>query len=153
MINIFTEQPQELFDQVAACAYETLNLNGEVSVELVFLNEQEIHDLNLQTRNVDKSTDVLSYPNLNQIMPFTQENYPYDYDLETKSVFLGSIAICDQIANKQAEEYGHSSVRERAYLFLHGLLHLLGYDHENEDDKAVMRAKEETVLSKLGVNR
>lgn len=153
MISIFTSEPEELFDKVAKCAFETLNLSGDASVELVFYDEQEIRELNFQTRGIDKSTDVLSYPNLENIMPFTRQNYPFDFDEEAGSVFLGSIVICEQIAKQQAEEYGHSTVRERAYLFLHGLLHLLGYDHIQETDKVIMRQKEEAVLSALGVNR
>ncbi|MBR2967200.1 MAG: rRNA maturation RNase YbeY [Clostridia bacterium] len=153
MINIFTSEPEELFDKVAASAFETLKLSGDAMVELVFYNEQEIRELNLQTRGIDKSTDVLSYPNLDEIKPFARENYPFDFDEETNCVFLGSIVICEQIAKLQAQEYGHSVVRERAYLFLHGLLHLLGYDHMDEADKKVMREKEEAVLSDLGVYR
>ena len=68
-------------------------------------------------------------------------------------VMLGSIVICREVAERQAEEYGHSAVREMTYLFVHGLLHLLGYDHEKEEDKALMRAKEEEVLSAIGINR
>ena len=64
---------------------------------------------------------------------------------------LGSIAICTEKAEEQAKEYGHSFVREMTYLFVHGLLHLLGYDHENEDDKRVMRAAEEKILSAIGI--
>ncbi|MBE5730742.1 MAG: rRNA maturation RNase YbeY [Clostridiales bacterium] len=153
MINILTDEIDKLFVDVAGCAFDTLGLSGEASVELVFLDEEEIRELNLRTRNIDKSTDVLSYPNLEDIKPFTKENYPYDFDSMQNSVFLGSIAICEQIAQRQAEEYGHSVIRERAYLFLHGLLHLLGYDHIVEDDKLIMRSKEDEILGKMGVNR
>ncbi|MBR2971136.1 MAG: rRNA maturation RNase YbeY [Clostridia bacterium] len=153
MINILTDEIDKLFVDVADCAFDTLGLSGDASVELVFLDENEIHELNLRTRNIDKSTDVLSYPNIDTIKPFTKENYPLDYDSSQNSVFLGSIAICEQIAQRQAEEYGHSVIRERAYLFLHGLLHLLGYDHIAEDDKVIMRSKEDQILGKIGVNR
>lgn len=153
MINILTEQIDKLFVEVADCAFDTLELSGDANVELVFLDEDEIRQLNLRTRNIDKSTDVLSYPNLEEIKPFTKENYPFDYDETQNAVFLGSIAICEQIAKLQAEEYGHSVIRERAYLFLHGLLHLLGYDHIKDEDKVVMRSKEDQILGKMGVNR
>lgn len=152
MINVSGDK-DSLIDSIAACAFSTLKLSGNASVELIIMDEDEIHNLNKETRGIDKSTDVLSYPNLTNIMPFTKENYPFDYDEETGSVFLGSIAICEQIALRQAEEYGHSAERERGYLFLHGLLHLLGYDHMEDEDKKIMRSREEEILSALGVNR
>ncbi len=153
MISIISEQYDELFDEIANKAYEKLSLIGNATVELIFYDEDSIHKLNYETRGIDKSTDVLSYPNLNEIKPFNEENYPIDFDIDNNSVFLGSIVICNEIAKKQAEEYGHSERREIGYLFLHGLLHLLGYDHINDDDKLVMRAKEEEILNSLGVNR
>ena len=146
-------QNDELFERVALSAYSVLELSGNASVELIYLDEDEMRKLNFETRQIDKSTDVLSYPNLTKIMPFTEENYPFDFDIENKNVFLGSVVICESIAKQQAEEYGHSVLREKAYLFLHGLLHLLGYDHMEEDDKKVMRAREEEILSKVGATR
>ena len=151
MINIISEHGD--FDKIAECAFNTLGLSGEATVELIFMDEEEIRSLNRETRNIDKSTDVLSYPNLDKIMPFTKENYPFDFDEASKAVFLGSIVICEEIAKRQAEEYGHSVIRERSYLFLHGLLHLLGYDHVEEADKNIMRSREEEVLAALGVQR
>ncbi len=153
MIKLYSEVEDSLFNEITELVYKNLSLEGDVIVELLFYDEDSIHKLNLETRGVDKSTDVLSYPNLNEIKPFTQENYPFDFDMESNSVFLGSIVICDIIAKRQAEEYGHSECRERAYLFLHGLLHLLGYDHIKDEDKQVMRAKEEEILNLMGVSR
>ncbi len=152
MIRILPIENEE-FSPIANCAFDKLCLSGEAYVELIELNEDEIHTLNLQTRGVDRATDVLSYPNLNEIKTFTQNNYPFDYDIEQNAVFLGSIVLCEPIAERQAEEYGHSVLREKSYLFLHGLLHLLGYDHEKEEDRAKMRAAEEEILSTLGVER
>lgn len=152
MIKVISDEKDD-FDSIADRAYQKLALSGEAYVELVLMNESEIHTLNLSTRGIDRATDVLSYPNLDKIMPFTKENYGYDYDEENKAVFLGSIVICDAIARRQAEEYGHSVSRERAYLFLHGLLHLLGYDHEQDEDRLKMRTAEEDILTSLGVMR
>ena len=109
--------------------------------------------LNKRTRGVDNSTDVLSYPALDEIHPFTYENYPFEYDDYNNGVMLGSIVICREVAEEQAAEYGHSVTREMTYLFLHGLLHLLGYDHEKEEDKRIMRDTEEKVLGAIGINR
>ena len=112
--------------------------------------EEEIRELNARTRDTDRVTDVLSYPMLDEIRPFTREDYPFDVDPENGRVPLGSIVICRDVAARQAEEYGHSCDREETYLFVHGLLHLLGYDHMTEEDKSVMREAEERILSAIG---
>ena len=82
-----------------------------------------------------------------------RRNYPFDIDPETNSVFLGSIMICTDRAKEQAEEFGHSFEREIYYLAVHGLLHLFGYDHMEETDKAEMREKEEEILTVLDKTR
>ncbi len=95
----------------------------------------------------------MSFPLLDEILSFEKANYPFDYDEDTGCVSLGSILICDEVAKLQAAEYGHSEERERAYLFLHGLLHLLGYDHMDEETKNEMRAAEEEILRSVGLTR
>ncbi len=153
MITVSSTETDKLYDEIASKTFEILELDGAANVELEFMNEEDMRALNSRTRSIDKTTDVLSYPNLDVIKPFTKQNYPFDFDEEIKAVFLGSIVICKQVAERQAEEYGHSVLRERAYLFLHGLLHLLGYDHIEDDDKKSMRSREEQILSSLGVER
>lgn len=153
MIKIDSENKIELFEKVVQSAFEKLNLSGDCSVEVDFVNKEEIRQLNAQTRNIDKVTDVLSYPALEEILPFTKDNYPFEYNQETKSVNLGSIVICESVAKSQAIEYGHSEEREKAYLFLHGILHLLGYDHIDEEDKKEMRKAEEMILESIGITR
>ena len=153
MIKILSDEQNDLYVSVAAAAEKTLGLKGDCAVELVFSSRDEIRELNAATRNIDSVTDVLSYPMLSEIKPFTRENYPLCFDPEIGAVMLGSIVICDAVAEEQAEEYGHSVERERSYLFLHGLLHLCGYDHVDESDRKLMRAKEEEILSCLGIGR
>ena len=153
MIKIITDNQDELYEKIAAQAFEELCLSGEAAVELVFVDKDEIRQLNARTRNKDAVTDVLSFPMLDKIAPFIQDNYPADYDDEIGGVMIGCIVICDAVAKEQAKEYGHSVRRESAYLFLHGLLHVLGYDHIEEGDKKLMREKEETILEKLGIER
>ena len=77
----------------------------------------------------------------------------YDIDPKTKKLFLGDIIICEDVARKNAQEYNHSFERELCYLIVHGFLHLLGYDHMEEEDKTVMRAYEEAVLRKYHITR
>ena len=138
------------FARAADAAFAALSLAGEAEVEVNFVTEEEIRELNARTRDTARVTDVLSYPMLDEIRPFTRENYPFDVDPENGRVPLGSIVICREVAARQAEEYGHSRDREETYLFVHGLLHLLGYDHMTEEDKSVMREAEERILSAIG---
>ncbi|MBQ8685827.1 MAG: rRNA maturation RNase YbeY [Clostridia bacterium] len=123
-------------------------------VEVVFVEEAEIRSLNAQTRGLDKVTDVLSYPTLDNIRgkAIKGADYPFDID-EEGNLLIGSIAVCVQRAKEQAVEYGHSFERELHYLIVHGIMHCLGYDHMTDEDKAQMREKEERILGKLGITR
>lgn len=153
MLRVDCEKYEDDFSALAKAAFEVLDLDGNAVVEVDFVSKDEIHDLNLRTRGVDRATDVLSYPALDAIKPFTKANYPFDYDEETGEIELGSIVICEAVAEEQAQEYGHSVRRENCYLFTHGLMHLMGYDHIEETDRAVMREKEEAVLNRCGITR
>lgn len=125
-----------------------------LAVELLFVDEEEIQRLNRETRDVDKVTDVLSFPTLDGIKgkPLYKKDFPFDID-EEGNLLIGSIVVCCQRAKEQAEEYGHSYNRELHYLIVHGVMHCLGYDHMTDEDKAEMREKEEYVLNKLGITR
>lgn len=125
-----------------------------LSCEIVTVDEQEIRRLNRETRKVDSVTDVLSFPTLDGIFgrKISKSEFPFDAD-EQGDLFIGSIAICVKRAEEQAAEYGHSVEREINYLAAHGICHLLGYDHMEEGEKAVMRAKEEKVLAKINLTR
>ena len=122
----------------------------DLAIELIFVDEEEIRRLNNETRGIDKVTDVLSYPSLDEIKgeALSGEDFPFDID-EEGNLVIGSIAICCQRAKEQAEEYGHSYERELHYLIVHGIMHCLGYDHIEEEDKAEMREREEYILKKL----
>jgi len=125
-----------------------------LSAEIIITDESEIKRLNAQMRGIDAVTDVLSFPTLENIRgkALKRADFPYDTD-EDGNLFLGSIAICEKRAREQAEEYGHSYMRELHYLAVHGLWHLLGYDHMTEADKSEMREKEEKILKKMGITR
>ncbi len=123
-------------------------------VEFVFVDGEEIRRLNKELRNIDKVTDVLSFPALDGIkgQPIRGAEHPYEMDEEGRLV-IGSVAVCCDRAKEQAEEYGHSYERELHYLLVHGIMHCLGYDHETEEEKAEMREREEYILGKLGIVR
>ena len=119
-----------------------------ISADISIVDINQIHKLNMETRQVDKPTDVLSYPALeNIIFPFDKKNYADILSPADKTLYIGDIIICHEIMQEQATEYGHSVTRELAFLTTHGFLHLLGYDHIEEDMRKVMRAKEDQVLT------
>lgn len=142
------------FTALAEAFADEFQSDCNLSVEVVTADEEEIRRLNNQMRGVDSVTDVLSFPSLDGIFgkKLLKSDFPADLD-EDGNLFIGSIAICEKRAREQAEEYGHSYERELNYLTAHGICHLLGYDHMTEEDKKVMREKEEKVLAKMGLIR
>ena len=119
----------------------------EISVLLV--SDRKIHMLNIGTRGIDRATDVLSFPLLQDGIPTAD-----DIDPETGRIPLGDIVISLDRAHAQAREYGHSFERELAFLCVHSVLHLLGYDHMDEgEQKRQMRTREEIIAASLGLQR
>ena len=119
---------------------------GSAEISVTFVDNEEIHKLNKQYRNIDRETDVLSFP--------LGENGEYDINHDTGAKMLGDVVISLPKAVEQAQMYGHSLQREVAFLTVHSVLHLLGYDHEGGGIEAVhMREKEESVLTQLGLKR
>lgn len=137
--------------ELAGAVYECLGQVDNLKVELIKVSEQEIRRLNSENRGVDKVTDVLSFPTLDNVKGKILLKKEYPTDLDGKYLFLGSIVICKEKIKEQAQEYGHSEERETKYLIIHALMHLFGYDHETEEEKAQMRAKEKAVLKILGI--
>ena len=129
---------------------EGVELPCEVNVLLT--DDAGIHQVNLAMRNVDRPTDVLSFP----MFDLSPGEYPdeYDVDPETGCVPLGDMCISVERARVQAQEYGHSFEREISYLCVHSVLHLLGYDHMDEGTmKQQMRGREETIMTALDLKR
>ena len=123
-----------------------------ISVGIRFANEEEIQDLNRQHRQVDKVTDVLSFPMLDiregqQLSDFDAERSP------NGELCLGDIVLCPKRAKEQAKELGHSFKRELAFLIVHGFLHLLGYDHMEKEEEARMMGLTENILLNFGLER
>ncbi len=124
---------------------EVYNIKPHTEVSVVLANDEYIHALNLEYRGKDCPTDVLSFA-------LNEGDEPQIID-GPEEVLLGDIIISLETATRQAAEYGHSLERELAYLTVHGILHLLGYDHMTEEEKKEMRQEEEHILSFLGINR
>lgn len=127
---------------IATLVEENFMDNAEVDVS--FVDDDKIREYNCEYRDIDKSTDVLSFP--------LGQDGVYDTNPETNNKMLGDIVISVEHAIAQGELYGHGLRREIAYLTVHSMLHLLGYDHVDEGiEKAKMREKEEAILTKLGL--
>jgi len=130
----------------------------DAEVSVVVTGDEEIRALNREYRGIDEPTDVLSFPlaepgeNASETAPFEPaERAGGEGGLSGPPVHLGDIVISLERARLQAEEYGHSFLRELGFLAVHGALHLLGYDHETEEERRLMRGREEAVLALLGL--
>ena len=152
MIKIFCEDYD--FTALGAAFKGEVESDCPLSAEIIITDEEYIKTLNREQRDIDSVTDVLSFPSLDNIkgVKLLKKEHPADLD-EEGGIFLGSIAICEKRAKEQAEEYGHSVEREINYLAVHGLWHLLGYDHMTDGDKQEMREKEEKILKKINLER
>lgn len=117
-----------------------------VDVSIQSMSSEEIREINNKYRNIDRATDVLSFP------IFTMDELK-SLDKSIKEIELGDIILCLEIIEKQSIEYGTGIVREILYMITHGMCHLTGHDHEIEEEKVIMRALEEKVLSKVGVGK
>ncbi|RVU55325.1 rRNA maturation RNase YbeY [Anaerosphaera multitolerans] len=129
----------ELVKNSIKAVVEVEDLEDNIMVSVSFVNSDEIHKLNREFRGVDSSTDVLSFP--------------IDDEFQLEERILGDVVINTQRVIEQAEELGHSNERELSYLTVHSVLHLLGYDHEEESDKILMREREKLVMDKLELYR
>jgi probable rRNA maturation factor len=134
---------QRLQDGLNAVA-KLHELDDMTEVDITIVDDEEIHQLNRDYRGVDRPTDVLSFA-------LDEDDEDEPELLEGQLHLLGDIIISAETATRQAEEYGHGLEREIVYLAVHGLLHLLGYDHMVEEDKVIMRAKEEEALRAINL--
>ncbi len=135
---------------LAVLEYEECDFDAEVSITIV--DEDEIKALNGEHRQKDSVTDVLSFP----ILEFDEDGDIIDseFDFDDELVMLGDIVICAKRASEQASQYGHSFERELAFLTVHSMLHLLGYDHEHSDDEEQeMFLRQKEILDKMGITR
>ncbi|MDR3317887.1 MAG: rRNA maturation RNase YbeY [Clostridiales bacterium] len=151
---IIAEENSKIFAAAAAAAEKLLKLPTDLWVETEWIADgEEMRALNLQTRRTDGVTDVLSYPALKLIPGKRIKASASDRTGEHGEIYLGSIAVCGERVTAQAVEYGHSELRETAFLFTHGLLHLLGYDHIKKEDEEIMTKIQEEILALAGFTR
>jgi len=146
-----------LMQTAADCALLTEGVQRECAVSIRLCDDDVIHEINREYRDVDRATDVLSFPTVNYPAGKTagqaDKLLRLEYDDELDACMLGDLILSVPHVLQQAEEYGHSPERECAYLLVHGLCHLMGYDHIEEDEKRRMRDMEEKILSAIGQTR
>ena len=142
--QVLEEALLKKMEEAADVLFEKEGVDGErAEISLTLVSLEEIRELNRDYRDVDKETDVLSFPQFEGV-----EDMP-----EFGELCLGDVVICRDKVEEQAKDFGHSFERELIYLFVHSLLHLLGYDHMEEDEKAQMRLKEEDVMKAINLER
>ena len=146
-----------LMQQAADAAVLTEGVTRPCAVCIRICDDEAIHEINREYRGVDRATDVLSFPTVNYPADITagkaDKLLRREWDDELDAVMLGDLIISVPHVIAQAGEYGHSVQREAAYLTVHGLCHLMGYDHMEEDEKRRMRAMEEKILSAIAMER
>ena len=148
---------QALAREVINGALEYIHCPYEVQVNLLLTMNDEIHEMNRDFRNIDRATDVLSFPMLEYETPGDFSHFESEedcFDPETGELLLGDIVISIDHAVMQARDYGHSLRREIAFLCVHSVLHLLGYDHVTSDeDERIMFDKQREILGSMGITR
>lgn len=153
----FSFPVQAVADRVGEAVLSSEHCPFETEVSLTLTTGEPIRELNRQYRGIDQETDVLSFPNLDYGSPADFVHACQDaadcVDPETGRVFLGDIILNVERVRSQAADYGHSELREYAFLVAHSLFHLCGYDHETPEEAAVMEEKQEAVLQQLGITR
>jgi len=147
-----------LIDDVFSTIIKKLQLINELECNLFLTSGCKIKKVNKLNRGINKKTDVLSFPALNLEIEnlsatLIKENFPTDIIRDTGNLNLGDIMLCYSVVKKQAKKYNNTIEREMAYMVVHSILHLLGYNHDNDDNKKQMRIEEEEVLAQVGLQR
>lgn len=145
-----------LADEVICAALEAENFPFEAEIGLLLVSLEGIQEINCQQRDLDSPTDVLSFPLIAYETPgdFTKVEQEEDnFNPDTGEAMLGDIVLCVDKVKEQAKSFGHSEKREFAFLILHSMLHLFGYDHMTKEEAAVMEKKQRDILEQMGIFR
>ncbi len=148
---------EEIIHKVVNEALDYVDCPYEAEVNIMLTDNEDIHQINLETREIDRPTDVLSFPMTQYEVPadFEElEETSFDsFNPETGELLLGDIVISVDKVKEQAESYGHSRERELGFLVAHSMLHLVGYDHMVDDERVVMEQKQEEILKRCHITR
>lgn len=155
MISTFmaSKAEKESLQKAYYAVINNLQLEDWFEIDFSIVGRDTIRSLNLEHRNVDKVTDVLSFPTVQFTFPICLCDYNADINPETGKLFLGDVIICRSKVKQQAKEYGHSELREFVYLAVHGMLHLFGFDHVDPEGEADMNAHQNAIMQALGIGR
>lgn len=149
--------PEEVAEAVINQVADMEEVPYEFDIYVTMVDNAAIHEINMEQRGIDRPTDVLSFPNLDFLVPgdfsLVEENEMNYFDPETGMMLMGDIVISVDKVLEQAKEYGHSVKREFAFLVAHSMLHLCGYDHMEEEEAKVMEAKQREALEALEIRR
>ena len=153
-----TEEFTNKLENTIIFALKEDGVNVPCEVSLVFVDNEEIREINNENRGIDRATDVLSFPILeypkDKVYKEVYEEEKFDETfLDGEDLVIGDIVLSLEKALEQSEEYNHSFEREASYLVVHSVLHLLGYDHMEDEEKKRMRTREEEILDKLNIKR
>ncbi len=144
-------------EKLISCVTDYVGCPYEPEVSVTLVSKEEIHRLNREFRQVDRPTDVLSFPMMEYDSPGDFEGDAFLATIavspETEELVLGDIVLCGDVIREQAKEYGHSDEREFSFLVVHSMLHLFGYDHIEEDERAAMEQAQRDIMEKLGIKR
>ncbi|SDK96973.1 probable rRNA maturation factor [Clostridium cochlearium] len=148
----------ELINKIIDYALKKEGVDIEYEISVIYVDNETIKEINNDTRGINKETDVLSFPMLEypKGMVFSESYGEYSFGVEYLNegkLVLGDIVLSLEKALEQSKEYNHSFLREACYLVVHSVLHLLGYDHMEEEEKCIMRKKEEEILESFNINR
>ena len=147
---------EDIFAKVACAALSYTDCPYEVCVNLLLTDDDNIREINCENRDIDSSTDVLSFP-MNEFPcegDFSAiEDDPIAFDASSGELILGDIVLSQDHILQQAKEYGHSVLREYAFLIVHSMLHLQGYDHIEDDDRVKMEAAQKEIMETLNILR
>ena len=144
---------EETIEKVINKCFENEKMEGlKLYISITLTNPEQIRKINSKYRNIDKETDVLSFPMFekDELETMISQSNMKNWQIDD---VLGDIIISIDKVKRQAQEYGHSFERELSYMCVHGFFHLMGYDHIKEEDKIVMRAKEDEILNLMGITR
>ena len=148
---------RELAQKVVDFCLDYMEFPYEAEVNLTLTDDAGIHEINKEFRQIDRPTDVLSFPMLNYTIPgdfsFLDAEDSNDFNPDTGEAMLGDIVISVDKVFEQAENYGHSSKREYAFLITHSMLHLFGFDHMDAEEAKVMESKQKDILQKMNILR
>ncbi len=148
---------EKLCERLTEATLEAEKCPFEAELNILITNDEDIRLTNKEFRDMDRATDVLSFPMVDYEVPsdfsYVNKNPEAYLNQETGELILGDIMISADKVYSQAKEYGHGRKREFAFLIVHSLLHLLGYDHVGEDEAKIMEEKQENILNSLGITR